>query len=335
MTLQNTKQLKIISSWLYVGLILVILMVVIGGVTRVTNSGLSMVDWRFISDMKPPLNESEWVNIFERYKQFPEYQKINNSMELTDFKRIFFWEYTHRLLGRIIGLIFIIPFLFFLAKRWLKNNLKKRLLKLLILGSLQGFLGWFMVKSGLIDTPKVSHFRLAMHLGVAYLIIGYIYWIILNISKQQKICNSTINHLLKLFVYILTIQIIYGAFVAGTDAGFLKSSHEINTIYGYFNPDNMRDFNLLSNPYNIQFIHRTLGWFIAIFGILIFIKTKKTKYQKTGSVIFFLIILQVTLGVISILYSMPNTIRILHQFIPIIILLLSLNIIYLSSQNSQ
>ena len=324
-----------INIWLYTGLLLVIIMTAVGGITRVTNSGLSMVDWKLVSDMKPPANEVEWIDLFERYKEFPEYQKINKGMQLEGFKKIFFWEYIHRLLGRVIGIIFIIPFLFFLVRKWLNNSLRKRLIILLILGSLQGFLGWFMVKSGLIDIPRVSHFRLAMHLGVAYIIIGYIYWIILEISNNKQIPNLKINRLLRLFLAILTLQIIYGSFVAGTDAGFLKSSNWINTIYGYFNPNNMRDFNLLSNPYNIQFIHRTLGWIITLFAFLILAYANKTEYHKKGILIFTFIILQVLLGVISILYSMPNAVRIAHQFVAIIILLISLNIIFTSRKNFQ
>ena len=324
-----------IKIWLYTGLLLVIIMTAVGGITRVTNSGLSMVDWKLVSDMKPPINEAEWIDLFERYKEFPEYQKINKGMQLEGFKRIFFWEYIHRLLGRVIGIIFIIPFLFFLVRKWVDNSIKRKLITLLILGSLQGFLGWFMVKSGLIDIPRVSHFRLAMHLGVAYIITGYIYWIILEISINRQIPNLKINRLLRLFLAVLAVQIMYGAFVAGTDAGFLKSSNWINTIYGYFNPDNMRDFNLLSNPYNVQFIHRTLGWGITLFAFFILAYTNKTEYHKKGLLIFTFIILQVILGVISILYSMPNTIRIIHQFVAIIILLISLNIIFTSRKNFQ
>ena len=168
----------------------------------------------------------------------------------------------------------------FWIKKWLHPKQRNQLLILFGIGALQGFLGWFMVTSGLIDVPRVSHFRLAMHLGLAYIIMGYIYWIILEISINTQIPNLRINRLLKLFLATLTVQIIYGAFVAGTDAGFLKSSNWTNTIYGYFNPNNMRDFNLLSNPYNIQFIHRILGWIITLFAFFILIYTNKTEYHK-------------------------------------------------------
>ena len=160
-------------------------MLIIGGVTRLTRSGLSMVEWKLIGGTIPPLNETVWQETFTKYQQFPEYQKINKGMTLSEFKTIFFWEYLHRLLGRIIGLVFIIPFLLFWKRKWLDKKLKKQLIVLLLLGGLQGFLGWFMVQSGLVDVPAVSHFRLAIHLVTAFALIVYIYWIIC----KDFICN--------------------------------------------------------------------------------------------------------------------------------------------------
>ena len=159
----NAIQKKYTTIWLYSGLILVALMVIIGGITRLTQSGLSMVDWNLISGTIPPLNDVEWQETFAKYQQFPEYQKVNNGMKLAEFKMIFFWEYLHRLLGRVIGLVFIFPFVFFLLKKWFNAKQKKQLYILLLLGGFQGFLGWFMVKSGLVDQPDVSHYRLAAH----------------------------------------------------------------------------------------------------------------------------------------------------------------------------
>lgn len=184
----KSNQKRIILAWLYAGLFLIALMVIIGGITRLTHSGLSMVEWKLISDIIPPLNEIQWEEKFEKYQQFPEYKKINTGMGINQFKSIFFWEYIHRLLGRLIGIIFIIPFIFFWWKKWLNNKHKKQLLLLLFLGGMQGFLGWFMVKSGLVDIPAVSHYRLAIHLIFAFGIMCYIYWLILMLQESQLIC---------------------------------------------------------------------------------------------------------------------------------------------------
>ena len=219
----KTKQKRIIKNWLYSGLLLIALMVIIGGITRLKHAGLSMVEWKLIGGVIPPLNNLQWQETFEKYQQFPEYLKINKNMQLAEFKVIFFWEYLHRLLGRLIGLVFIIPFVIFWIKKWFNPKQKKQLLILLGLGALQGFLGWFMVKSGLVDVPAVSHFRLAIHLVTAFGLMCYIYWLILSFTETEKSVNKTINKLSQYLIIALLIQIIYGAFVAGKDAGALRN----------------------------------------------------------------------------------------------------------------
>ena len=231
----NTQQKRITTTWLYSGLFLIALMVIIGGITRLTHSGLSIVEWKLIGGTIPPLNDIQWQETFEKYQQFPEYQKINTEMSLSEFKSIFFWEYLHRLLGRLIGLVFIIPFIIFWNKKWFNFKQKKQLLILLGLGALQGFLGWFMVKSGLVDVPAVSHYRLALHLITAFGLMCYIYWLVLSFNEVEKKPNNNINKLSKWFIVALTIQIIYGAFVAGLKAGYLlpKSGSILEAIFGY------------------------------------------------------------------------------------------------------
>jgi len=280
----NTQQKNVISLWLYSGLFLVVAMVLIGGITRLTHSGLSMVEWKLIGGAIPPLNETQWQDVFSKYQQFPEYQKINTDMSLSEFKAIFFWEYLHRLLGRLIGVVFIIPFLWFWKKNWLDSKLKKRLIFLLLLGSLQGFLGWFMVKSGLVDVPAVSHFRLAIHLITAFALIVYIYWLILETGEKEKFTNKKINKLTKGFVLLLLLQIIYGAFTAGLKAGYLKPVGKdiFESLFTNFAPVSLQNLDVINNPYNIQFLHRILAWFIFFFAIYIWQKAKDTFLQKAS-----------------------------------------------------
>ena len=201
----KTIQKRIIRNWLYSGLLLIALMVIIGGITRLTHSGLSMVEWKLIGGTIPPLNNLQWQETFEKYQQFPEYQKINKNMQLAEFKVIFFWEYLHRLLGRLIGLVFIIPFVLFWIKKWLNPKQKKQLLILFGLGALQGFWGWFMVKSGLANIPEVSHFRLAIHLVTAFGIMCYIYWLILSFTEVEKHTNNTINKVSQYLIIALLV----------------------------------------------------------------------------------------------------------------------------------
>ena len=332
----NFRQKKIISLWLYSGLILVVAMVLIGGITRLTHSGLSMVEWKLIGGTIPPLNETAWQETFTKSQQFPEYQKINTDMSLSEFKAIFFWEYLHRLLGRLIGVVFIIPFLWFWKKNWLDSKLKKQLIFLLLLGSLQGFLGWFMVKSGLVDVPAVSHFRLAIHLITAFALIVYIYWLIIEIRQKEKFPNSQINKLSKGFIVLLVIQIIYGAFTAGLKAGYLlpKGTGITESLFGY-TLRNSSDFNLLNNGFDIQAFHRLFAWFVFFFAIYIWKKAKDTFLQQASLLLVLIISLQIVLGIITLLFGVPIFFAVAHQLVAVLVLLATTGLIFLSSENSQ
>ncbi len=182
------KNNKSVIIWLLSGCFLVFIMVVVGGITRLTNSGLSMTDWHLVTDTFPPLTEAKWEETFEKYKLFPEYQKINihNDFTLSDYKFIYFWEWFHRFIGRIIGLVFIIPFIYFLIKKKLNTETLRKCAILLGMGAFQGFLGWFMVKSGLIDAPDVSHFRLSLHLTFAFITFAYTLWVALDLIYPEK-----------------------------------------------------------------------------------------------------------------------------------------------------
>ena len=219
---------RLVSWWLTLVATMVFFMVLIGGITRLTDSGLSMVDWRPIMGVLPPMNQQEWQETFQKYQSYPEYQKINQDMDLEGFKRIFFWEYFHRLFGRLLGVVFFIPFALFVAKKQLSPSQIKKYSIAFILGGSQGLLGWYMVQSGLVSRPDVSHYRLAAHLLLALTIIGYLYWLILELKfekRQFTWANRNTGSVMSLFfLLLLIIQILYGAFVAGLDACLLYTS---------------------------------------------------------------------------------------------------------------
>ena len=330
----KTSQKKWVTTWLYTGLILVAFMVVIGGITRLTHSGLSMVEWKLIGGAIPPLHEIEWEETFAKYQQFPEYQKINKGMSLSEFKSIFFWEYLHRVLGRLIGMVFIIPFVIFWFKKWFNNQQKKQLLILLALGALQGFLGWFMVKSGLADRPSVSHYRLAIHLVAAFTVMCYIYWLILSFNKVKKYSDHIIHKWNNWLIGALLIQIIYGAFVAGLKAGYFLQTNDsyLKNVIGY-NFRNNNDVDFFNNPIDIQFFHRAFAWVVFILAIIIYKKTRKSNLTKVGTTVLGLVLLQIALGITTLLLRVQISLAITHQFIAIVLLLSAVRLSYLSGKN--
>jgi cytochrome c oxidase assembly protein subunit 15 len=295
-----------------------------------------MVEWRLIGGTIPPLNETQWQETFTNYQQFPEYKKINTGMSLSQFKAIFFWEYLHRLFGRLIGLTFIIPFFIFWIKKWLSSTQKKQLIVLLGLGALQGFLGWFMVKSGLVDIPAVSHYRLATHLITAFGLMCYIYWLTLSFNNIKRQPNQIVNRLSKWLIIVLVIQIIYGAFVAGLKAGYLLPLEGgiFKSIFGY-SVRSASDFSLLNNGFDIQAFHRLFAWVVFAISIIIYNKSKNTNLKTTGMLIFGLVITQISLGIATLLLSVQIHIATTHQFIAILLLLAVMRLTYLSSEKSQ
>ncbi len=330
----NKKQKNILTLWLFLGMLTVAIIVLVGGITRLTNSGLSMVEWNLISGSIPPMNDNEWEIAFDKYKQFPEYKKINQDMLLEEFKIIYFWEYLHRILGRILGIIFIIPFLFFIIKRWLTTKQIKQLLLLLILGGVQAFLGWFMVKSGLIDVPAVSHYRLASHLIVAFCIISYIYWLILDTNNTILKSNKNINKWSKFLILILLIQIVSGAFVAGLKAGYLVDP-ENNLLEKLFGYNSLSQINFLNNGYDLQAFHRLFAWTVFCIAIIIYSKTRRTNLSKIGTIILIITLIQMSLGIATLLLQVPINTAVAHQFTAMILLLSIVHITYVSSETSQ
>jgi len=333
--MMKTVQKRIIRNWLYSGLFLVTLMVIIGGITRLTNSGLSMVKWELIMDITPPINELQWEEKFQDYQAFPEYQKFNQNMSVSEFKTIYFWEWLHRFLARLIGIIFIMPFLFFWIKNWLHKKLKKQLLILFLLGGLQAFLGAYMVESGL-EIGEVSHFRLAVHLVVSFAIMCYTYWLILCFTESGKIPNKTTNKLSQYLIIALFIQIIYGAFVAGKDAGYLLPANGgvFESIFGY-SFRNSNNFNLLNNSFDIQAFHRLFAWLVFAITLIIFNKTRETALANVSALVMGLTIVQIILGISTLLLRVQIHTATTHQFTAIILLLSAVRLTYLSSEKYQ
>jgi cytochrome c oxidase assembly protein subunit 15 len=317
------KDNKKVIYWLFTGCFLIFVMVVVGGITRLTHSGLSISDYKLITGTIPPLNEQEWQEAFELYKQFPEYQKLNYHYGIEDFKNIYFWEWLHRVIGRLIGVVFIIPFLYFLLTKQLSKPTIKKSLILLFLGGFQGFLGWYMVKSGLVDRPDVSHYRLAMHLTTAFITFAYTFWVALDlIYPTKKEINKAFRNFIRVTMVVLLLQIIWGAFVAGLDAGFIhnhwplmadgKLIHE--TVYIEQEP---LIKNFIEGKSGVQFIHRYLAYVVVILiGVLAYKarKMQPSTLQKKGvKALLLLVFVQFVLGVFTLLLGVPVWLGVAHQ----------------------
>ncbi len=327
---------KYIIYWLQSGIILIFMMVFVGGITRLTHSGLSIVEWDLFSEAKLSFTSDEWDNLFKKYKQTPEFKYINADFSVEDFKSIFWWEYIHRMLGRLIGLVFLIPYVVFTIQKKISLNLHKRLIIILLLGAFQGFLGWYMVKSGLVNEPAVSHYRLAAHLINAFLTCAYIYWVILEIKFPSF--RESISKNAKIIVYILSLliltQIVWGAFVAGLKAGFT-----LNTFPKMGNewfpsilfPIN---FNILINSViGVQFVHRMLAYTILLLSILLIFKIKNQRNANQIKKWFYqysvLLLIQIILGIFTIIFSVPIVLGLLHQTVGFLVLLSVTRLIYL------
>jgi cytochrome c oxidase assembly protein subunit 15 len=313
-----------VALWLFCGCLLIFLMVIVGGITRLTGSGLSITEWKLIRGIIPPLNEQQWQEEFENYRKIPQFQKLNYHFTLQEFKGIYWWEYIHRLLGRIIGLVFIIPFSIFWLKRKIPSELLPKLLLLFALGAFQGFLGWYMVKSGLTENIRVSHLRLAIHLGMAFLTFGYALWLLLGLNPQRWIQPNGQRPMALIILFIISIQIIYGAFVAGTKAGhiyntFPKMGDEwiaSSVVYAW----QKHGFSALINDLSVvQFIHRMLAWLLLFFiaGYWLYVRAFHalfTRHSKAAlNFLMIMVILQFLLGMLTLLHGVPLWLGVLHQ----------------------
>jgi len=326
------KKNKSVIIWLLSGCLLLFIMVIVGGITRLTNSGLSMTDWHLVTDTFPPLTEEKWQHAFDEYKKFPEYQKINihNDFTLSDYKFIYFWEWFHRFIGRIIGLVFILPFIYFLIKKRLDKATIKKCLVLLGMGAFQGFLGWFMVKSGLIDNPDVSHFRLALHLTFAFLTFSYTLWVALDlIYPERQTVFVSLRNTARIALVFLILQIIYGGFVAGLNAGLIHNHWPLMSEGKLIHETVWTEqptllLNLVEGKSGIQFVHRTVAYLVV--GLILFLYYQSRKFalltnQKRGlNTLVIFVFMQFTLGVFTLLFHVPLWLGLAHQAMAFLLL---------------
>jgi cytochrome c oxidase assembly protein subunit 15 len=331
---------KPIIIWLLTGCFLIAAMVVIGGITRLTGSGLSITQWKLVTGTIPPLNEAQWMQEFDEYKLTPQFQKINSHFELEDFKNIYFWEYFHRLVGRSIGLIFLIPFLYFLLRKKLERSLIPKLLIVFFLGGLQGFIGWYMVSSGLVDNPYVAHYRLALHLVTAFITFGYTLWIALSLMKKEELnAPAFVRNFSWVILLTVIVQLIYGAFVAGTKAGFIYNTFP--KMGNSFIPSEMGTLepawlNLFENTVTLQFIHRCIAYVLTIMVIVLWIYSLRTKLQpalhSAVQLMMLIVLFQVVLGIITILNLHLNPVFLgsLHQFGALMVFTVSVYLVSVS-----
>ena len=337
MVYHNKKHENLIFYWLLTNLILIFIMIIVGGLTRLTDSGLSITEWELFKGIIPPTNIREWELYFGLYKEIPQYKFLYSSMSIDQFKIIFYWEYAHRILGRLIGLFFLLPLLYF---QFVKKIEFKKLLPfyiILFLIVLQGTIGWYMVKSGLVNDVTVSHYRLSIHLSMAVLILSLIFWQILNLrNKTVKSFLKFTKKTLPFFILIVLIflQIIFGAFVSGLDAGriyqtwpmmgetYLPNDIKINNFY---------DFLDFDNHSLVQFYHRNTAYIISIYILILsYLIFKNKKNYLYGPTIFlnFIFFIQIILGVLTLMTNLHISLASAHQITSVILALSSIKLYY-------
>ena len=339
MYIENNIIKNYISLWLVIMFWIISIMIVVGGLTRLTDSGLSITKWQLFSGFLPPLNNDDWNTYFELYKKIPEFTQQNYLMTIQEFKVIFWWEWAHRFLGRLIGILFLIPLIFFTFKVGFKKLVNLYIIFILI--CFQGFIGWYMVSSGLIDRVDVSHFRLSIHLLIAFLILSLILWSYFKLTIKINI-NEKLNLFIPLFfLFFIFCQITIGAFVSGMDAGQIYNSWPLMGS-SYFPDDNniANIFNLsaFSDPSLVQFMHRNLAYLILIYYLYILVKIYKSKLKNlyfsinlVGLFLFF----QIILGIITLLYGAQIYFASMHQLSSIFLVSSSVYLLYLNSTTQQ
>ena len=320
------KARPLVAGWLLLVAAMVIAMVMLGGATRLTHSGLSMVQWQPLLGVLPPLDDAAWLETFEKYKQFPEYQKINRGMSLAEFKNIFYYEYSHRVLGRSIGLVFAVPFLWFLLTGRIERRRWKSLTGLFLLGGLQGLIGWWMVKSGLVDRPDVSHYRLTIHLGVAFLILGALLWVALDLLSESQATGAATAAVQRLrrwswfAVALIFLQTLSGGLVAGLDAGFVYNSFPM--MNEYWLPPELGDLspwwkNMFENIVTVQFDHRIGAYLCTALLLWLWFLARPLTLGPAArlalNLVLVVLAIQLVLGISTLLLVVPVWLGVLHQ----------------------
>jgi len=335
MFVNSDNYIKYLKLWLIILFLLIILMVAVGGLTRLTDSGLSITAWELFTGILPPLNIKEWNFYFSEYKKIPEYKNINYGMTLNEFKTIFYWEYAHRLLARVVGLFTLIPLVIFSLKFNDIEHYSNKYYWIFFLVCLQGFIGWYMVSSGLIENNDVSHFRLSIHLTLALFILCLIFWFILDIFKIKKFYKKISNLFLLFILKLIILQIVLGAFLSGLDGGLIYNSWP--DMNGSFFPNDIAfqdimNTQLFSNSSIVQFLHRFTAYLLLFFIIILnyfFIKNK----LNIKNIIFFdvAILVQVFLGIITLISGVEIKYASLHQLGSIFVLTTYILILYKNS----
>ncbi len=335
MILKNNSYKKYVSFWLLSLLTFLLIIIIVGGLTRLTDSGLSITRWELFTGILPPLTNESWAEVFALYKKIPQYSLLFPNMTLSEFKVIYYWEYIHRILGRVFGLLFLIPFIIFLYKGVFKKEFVVKFFILFILILLQGFIGWYMVKSGLIENTTVSHYRLAIHLNIALILFATIFWYFLNLKNNQNkyFFNFLKNgSLIKFFVLLIFIQITFGAFTSGLDAGRIYQTWP--SMNNNFFPDDINTSNLIakdlfSEPSIVQFLHRNMAYiiFLYVLGLGIYFFQKKMTYLFTPFFyVLVMVFVQIFLGVITLVSGLNILYASLHQISTTLLLITSINL---------
>ncbi len=338
MYIENKGLKNSICIWLLFMFFQISLMIIIGGLTRLTDSGLSITEWQLFSGILPPFSKIQWENYFNLYKEIPEFKLQNYSMTLKEFKIIFWWEWIHRFLGRLIGISFIIPLFYFSFKVGLKKLIILYIIFFLI--CLQGFVGWYMVSSGLINRIDVSHYRLCLHLLLAFFILSLVYWTYLKF-KIAVSSNQKLNFFLPFtFIFLIFCQISVGAFVSGMDAGKIYNSWPLMGS-SYFPDDNMFlnlfNINAFNDPSLVQFMHRNLAYIIVLFYFYIAFKVYMNKFStfySTIKLIGGLLILQVLLGILTLLHGAQIVLASMHQISSIFLVTSCIYFLYLNTKTN-
>jgi len=335
MYIENQHLKNNISTWLLIMFWIISIMIVVGGLTRLTDSGLSITEWQLFSGFLPPLNNTDWNEYFDLYKKIPEYKIQNYSMSLNEFKIIFWWEWAHRFLGRLIGIGFFLPLLYFSIKIGFKKLLNFYLIFFLI--CFQGFIGWYMVSSGLVDRVDVSHFRLSLHLIIAFLIISLILWNYLNLKIKINVENKIKFYFPLIFICLIYLQIIVGAFVSGMDAGKIYNTWPLMGA-NYFPDDNnflfLFKFSAFNDPSLVQFMHRNLAYLILIFYLFMIFKIYKNKLRElyfSINILGLILIIQVILGIFTLIYGAQIYIASMHQISSIFLVSFSIYFLHLNT----
>jgi len=322
---------RVIRLWLYVVAALIFVMVLVGGATRLTESGLSIVEWKPVTGTLPPTGEGAWQAEFDKYKTIPQFRERNSAMTLDEFKTIFWWEWAHRLMGRVIGAAFLLPFLFFLARGWIGPPLRGRLWTIFALGALQGAVGWWMVASGLADRLEVSQYRLATHLILACVIFVAVLWAALQLSERPAVAVAPRVRTGAVALLVLALAQIYlGALVAGLRAGLIYNTWPL--IDGHLVPDASRLFydmpwwrNLFENTLTVQFNHRVTAYLLLALALLHLVDVARTAPRAVplAAALLGAIVLQAGLGILTLLHQVPIGLALAHQAGAVVVLALA------------